>query len=77
MALLSTTLVPRGSSATERSVLDTLSGALMAAYFCPVCGIGLEQSDFDKPLDDYYCPFCSTQLKPSRARGRAGWDSPD
>jgi rubrerythrin len=77
VVLLSTTLVLHGSSATERSALDTLSETFVTTYFCPVCGIELEESDFDKPPDDYYCPFCSTQLPPSRARGRAGWSSPD
>jgi len=35
------------------------------AYFCPVCGIELAQSDFDKPEIDYYCPFCSTRQTPA------------
>lgn len=34
-------------------------------YFCPVCGSGLAQSDFEKPERDYYCPFCSTRQTPS------------
>jgi rubredoxin len=34
-------------------------------YFCPVCGIGLAQSDFEKPEKDYYCPYCSTRQTPS------------
>jgi DNA-directed RNA polymerase subunit RPC12/RpoP len=34
-------------------------------YFCPVCGIGLAQSDFDKPEKEYYCPYCSTRQTPS------------
>jgi rubredoxin len=33
-------------------------------YFCPVCGIGLAQSDFEKPEKDYYCPYCSTRQTP-------------
>jgi DNA-directed RNA polymerase subunit RPC12/RpoP len=34
-------------------------------YFCPMCGIGLAQSDFDKPEKEYYCPYCSTRQMPS------------
>jgi hypothetical protein len=34
-------------------------------YFCPVCGIGLALSDFEKPEKDYYCPYCSTRQTPS------------
>jgi rubredoxin len=34
-------------------------------YYCPVCGIELTRSDFDKPERDYYCPFCSTRQTPS------------
>lgn len=34
-------------------------------YFCPVCGVGLSRSDFDKPERDYYCPYCSTRQTPS------------
>jgi len=36
-------------------------------YFCPVCGIGLAQSDFAKPEKDYYCP--------TAAPGRRPWPS--
>ncbi len=34
-------------------------------YFCPVCGIALTQSDFEKPEKEYYCPYCSTRQTPS------------
>ncbi len=34
-------------------------------YFCPACGIGLAQSDFDKPEKEYYCPYCGTRQTPS------------
>lgn len=34
-------------------------------FFCPVCGIELERSNYDTPERDYYCPFCSTQSMPS------------
>jgi len=33
-------------------------------FFCPVCGIDLERSNFDTPERDYYCPFCSTRQMP-------------
>jgi hypothetical protein len=36
-------------------------------YVCPVCGIGLAQSNVDTPKRDYYCPFCATQQSPSVA----------
>ncbi len=54
-----------------------LPEAFVVTYFCPVCGIELEQSDFDKPGEYYSCPFCSSQQTPSQAHGRAGWDSPN
>jgi hypothetical protein len=48
-------------------------------YFCPVCGIGLAQSDFEKPEKDYYCPYCTTGQKPSsvhpRNAGEVGYPS--
>jgi predicted RNA-binding Zn-ribbon protein involved in translation (DUF1610 family) len=34
-------------------------------YFCPVCGIELERSNFDTPERDYWCPFCGTRSMPS------------
>ncbi|MBI2239084.1 MAG: hypothetical protein HYU54_11265 [Actinobacteria bacterium] len=45
----------------------------VVAYFCPVCGIELTQSDFDTPEADYFCPFCSSQQTPSKVPMRAGW----
>lgn len=57
--------------------MDAPSGAVVITYFCPICGIDLERSDFDKPLADYYCPFCSSQQAPAEATRRAGWGSPD
>jgi hypothetical protein len=57
--------------------VDTLSGSFVPTYFCPICGIGLERSDFDKAPEDYYCPFCSSQQAPSLTAKRAGWDSPE
>jgi hypothetical protein len=38
-------------------------------YSCPVCGIGLAQSNFDTPERDYYCPFCTTRQAPVRRLG--------
>ena len=43
--------------------MDMLDAGFL--FFCPVCGIELEQTNFDTPERDYYCPFCSTQLTPS------------
>jgi DNA-directed RNA polymerase subunit RPC12/RpoP len=57
--------------------LDTATGTFVADYFCPVCGIELERSDFDKAPEDYHCPFCSSRQTPSRATRRAGWEIPD
>ena len=34
-------------------------------YFCPVCGVPLSLSDFQKPERDYYCPDCSTRQTPA------------
>ena len=34
-------------------------------YFCPVCGIGLGQSEFETPAREYYCPFCTTRQTPA------------
>ncbi len=42
-------------------------------YFCPICGIELTQTDFDKPEEDYYCPFCSSRQTPHPVPQRAGW----
>jgi rubrerythrin len=47
--------------------LDAPEGAA-DEYSCPVCGIELEQSNFDTPERDYYCPFCSTRQTPSVVR---------
>ena len=47
--------------------LDAPEGAA-DEYSCPVCGIGLTQSNFDTPERDYYCPFCSTRQTPSVVR---------
>ena len=56
--------------------MNTASGTV-AFYFCPICGIDLEVSDFERPPVDYYCPFCGSQQTPSRAAKRAGWEIPD
>ncbi|HEX9122411.1 MAG TPA: hypothetical protein VF984_03500 [Actinomycetota bacterium] len=57
--------------------MDTLTGTFVPTYFCPICGTRLEQFDFDKAPEDYSCPFCSSQLAPSRAMKRAGWGAPE
>jgi hypothetical protein len=57
-------------------VLIGQSEVLVFAYYCPVCGIPLEQTDFDKPEDDYYCPLCGSRRTPSQMPGLAGWEPP-
>lgn len=41
-------------------------------YYCPMCGIGLARSNYETFDTSYFCPYCSTQQRPSRvpARGR-------
>jgi hypothetical protein len=34
-------------------------------YSCPVCGIALMDSDLDTPEEEYFCPYCSTELRPA------------
>jgi len=46
-------------------------------YSCPICGTYLDQFDFDKAPEDYSCPFCCTQVRPSQVADRAGWEFPD
>jgi competence CoiA-like predicted nuclease len=57
--------------------LDTPTGTLVPTYFCPICGIRLDRSDFDKAPEDYFCPSCSSQETLARGTRRAGWDLPD
>jgi predicted RNA-binding Zn-ribbon protein involved in translation (DUF1610 family) len=47
------------------------------AYYCPMCGIDLTASDFDKAPEDYSCPFCCSRQRPSRVTDRVGWEYPD
>ena len=35
-------------------------------YFCPICGIELSVSNYETPGGDYFCPYCSTDRRPSR-----------
>jgi DNA-directed RNA polymerase subunit RPC12/RpoP len=35
-------------------------------YFCPICGIELSVSNYETPGSDYFCPYCSTDQRPSR-----------
>ena len=57
--------VPKHTNWPEE--LDAPEGAA-DEYSCPVCGIGLTQSNFDTPESAYYCPFCSTRQTPSVVR---------
>jgi hypothetical protein len=34
-------------------------------FSCPVCGIALIESDLDRPEGEYFCPYCSTEPRPS------------
>lgn len=36
------------------------------AYFCPICGISLSRSNYETFDADYFCPYCSSQQRPSR-----------
>ena len=47
-------------------------------YSCPVCGIALIDSDLDGPEGEYFCPYCSSDLRPAAMDGSApglqiGW----
>ena len=57
--------------------MDTVTEAFAPAYFCPICGIDLERTDFDKAPEDYACPFCCSQQGPSRVAKSPGWEFPD
>lgn len=35
-------------------------------YYCPICGIELVESNYETFDRDYFCPYCSTQQRPSR-----------
>jgi DNA-directed RNA polymerase subunit RPC12/RpoP len=35
-------------------------------YYCPICGIELALSNFETPGEHYFCPYCSTEQRPSR-----------
>jgi predicted RNA-binding Zn-ribbon protein involved in translation (DUF1610 family) len=35
-------------------------------YYCPICGIELSVSNYETPSGDYFCPYCSTDQRPSR-----------
>ena len=56
--------------------MDTSDEAFAAAFFCPMCGIDLARSDFDKVPEDYHCPSCCSRQRPSRVKDRAGWEFP-
>lgn len=60
----------------EGSVMDIASKTFAFAYYCPICGIDLGRPDFDKAPEDYSCPSCCSQQRPSRVKDRGGWDFP-
>jgi len=39
-------------------------------YYCPICGVDLSESDFNRFDAEYFCPLCSSQQRPSRALAR-------
>jgi DNA-directed RNA polymerase subunit RPC12/RpoP len=41
-------------------------------YYCPICGIELSRSNYESFDAEYFCPYCSSQQRPSRVpAGRA------
>ncbi len=57
--------------------MDVTVPTFESTYFCPICGIALHKSDFERPSGEYFCPYCCSQQTPALAKGRAGWGSPD
>lgn len=56
--------------------MDTAT-TLAATYLCPICGIRLDWFDFEKSPEEYSCPYCCSQQRPSRVAGHAGWEYPN
>ena len=73
---LSSALVPNELADNEGSAMDIADKTLTVTFFCPICGIDLARSDFDKALCDYNCPYCCSRQKPSQVNGRVGWEFP-
>ena len=40
-------------------------------YYCPICGIELSRSNYETFDKDYFCPYCSSQQRPSRVPPRS------
>ena len=62
------TLMPPGYSASGPSAASqSLVGIDVEGeeFFCPVCGVELTLADFERPENDYYCPYCSTRQTPA------------
>jgi hypothetical protein len=76
MTVVTALSFPAGKERVRGGAVVSRSEASVVAYYCPICGIPLEQSDFERPEDDYYCPFCSSQETPSQMPGLAGWEPP-
>jgi hypothetical protein len=56
----------RGHRRTSLVIGDAPLPLRTKDYSCPVCGIALLASDFETSSgEDYYCPYCSTDQKPS------------
>ncbi len=58
----------RGSAVSAENPLTPEGEA--DEYFCPICGIGLAQSNFDTPEKDYYCPSAAREIGVTRERIR-------
>jgi hypothetical protein len=41
------------------------NGLAVEEFSCPVCGIALIESDLDGLEGEYFCPYRSTELRPS------------
>lgn len=55
----------------------SIASGTVAFYFCPICGMHLEVSDFERPEEEYNCPFCDSQQTPSKGLMRTGWEISD
>ncbi|HSJ51064.1 MAG TPA: hypothetical protein VLA90_07250 [Actinomycetota bacterium] len=42
-------------------------------YYCPICGIELALVNYETFDKDYFCPYCTTQERPSRVPARSRW----
>jgi rubredoxin len=50
--------------------LPTLHDERPFEYYCPICGAGLAESNYETFDADYSCPVCGTQQRASRVPAR-------